>query len=154
MTEQIVFAEEILRKMLLFMGFSHSIEIKKRDDNIMLCIEGCDDASRLIGKDGHVLDSIQILLNVIIYKKLQERSSTIIDVDGYREHRQQRLKQQAQKAANEAISSGNPAVLEPMTALERRIVHLELADNEAVTTESIDHNPATGLKRVQISPKE
>jgi len=150
--DQTQFAEDVLKEMLSILGFKFSLEIKRRDDNIMLCIEGCDEASRLIGKEGHVLDSLQLLLSLIIYRKLKQRSNILVDVGGYREHRKQQLQQEAEQAAAEATETGAPVVLEPMNAMDRRIVHMALADRNDVTTESINHDYRTGLKSVQVSP--
>ena len=152
MSEQTKFAEEILTQMLELMGFKFSLEIKKRDDNIMLCVEGCDDSSRIIGKEGHVLDSLQALLSLIIYRKTGERTNIIVDVGGYREEQTQKLKRLAEDAASEASETGYPVVLDPMNPMERRIVHMTLAERGDVETESIYPEPGSRLKSVQISP--
>ena len=88
MTDQVVFAEELLREMLTLLGFSHTIEIKTRNNITLLCIEGCEDCSRLIGKDGHILDDMQLLMNLMILKQRNERSQIMVDISGYRERRQ------------------------------------------------------------------
>jgi spoIIIJ-associated protein len=151
-TEQIKIAEEILTEMLELMDFKFALEIKQRDDNTMLCVEGCDDSSRLIGKEGHVLDSLQALLSLIIYRKTGERTNILVDVDGYRENQREKLKCLAEDAAKEAAETGYPVVLEPMNPMERRIVHMTLAERGDVETESIYPEPGSRIKSVQISP--
>lgn len=152
MSEQTQVAEEILTEMLELMGFKFSLEIKKRDDNIMLCVEGCEDSSRIIGKEGHVLDSLQTLLSLIIYRKTGERTNILVDVGGYRENQREKLKRMAEEAAAEAVETGYPVVLDPMNPMERRIVHMTLAERGDVETESIYPEPGSRLKSVQISP--
>ena len=150
--EHIEFAEEVLTKILSLMGLASPIEIKKRDDVVILSVEGSSSPSRLIGKDGHTLDSLQFIMNRIMYKKFGRRINISIDVGGYRERRNRHLQEQAEQAARQAKQTGEPVVLPPMNALERRIVHMALADDTEVDTESINHDRITDLKCVQISP--
>ncbi len=152
--EQLEFAEEVLTKMLSLMGFPSSIEIKKRDNIVILSVEGCTDSSRLIGKEGHTLEEMQFIINRIVYKKFGQRTNMLIDVDGYRERRLEQLRQQAFDAASQVKQEGNEVVLNPMNSFERRTVHMALADDEEVLTESINYDVVTGQKCVKIFPAQ
>ena len=75
----------------------------------------------------------------------------MIDVQGYRERRERQLRQMALRMADQVSKTGRKISLEPMTATERRIIHLALRDNPQITTESIGEEPN---RKVVILPKE
>ena len=79
------------------------------------------------------------------------RSVTLVlDVEGYRQRREQQVRQLARRMAEQAIKTGRRQVLEPMPANERRFVHIELRENSHVTTESIGEEPR---RKVTIIPQ-
>jgi len=144
-------AEELLKRLLAGMGISAQIEIRRREENLVLCIEGCNEAGRVIGKDGNVLHQLQHLLNLMLMKKLKTRETVLVDVEGYRDRRLRRLTARAQEAANKVKQRGNPIILEPMHAADRRIVHLALKDDSQIETTSVNEDRETGMKSVRIS---
>jgi len=144
-------AEEFLRRILDGMGVSAHIEIRRRKEDLVLSIEGCPEAGRIIGKDGNILHQIQFLLNLMIMKKLKSRMNVIVDVEGYRERRQQNLIHRAQNAVKKVKDKGKPVVLEPMHAADRRIVHIALRDDPLLETSSVNEDRETGMKSVRIS---
>ncbi len=147
-------AEELLGRILEGIGVSAQIEIRRREDRLVLCIEGCSEAGRIIGKDGNILHQIQYLLNLMIMKKLKTRMNVVVDVGGYRERRRQKLINQASDAAGKVKRKGKPVVLEPMHAADRRIVHLALRDDPLIETSSVNEDRETGMKSVRISLRE
>ena len=116
---------------------------------IRVNIQG-DDLSYLIGRQAETLNSLQYISSLIINKEIGRSIPLIVDVEGYRMRRENQLRQLARRMADQAVSTGRRQVLEPMTASERRIVHIELRDNNQVTTESIDEEPR---RKVTIIPE-
>jgi spoIIIJ-associated protein len=74
----------------------------------------------------------------------------IVDVEGYRSRHEVQLRKMALQMAGQAVQTGRRQVLEPMSAADRRIIHLELRDHPDVTTQSIGEEPA---RKVTIVPK-
>jgi spoIIIJ-associated protein len=109
-----------------------------------------DDLSYLIGRHAETLNSLQYISSLIINKEIGRSIPLIVDVEGYRVRRENQLRQLARRMAEQAISTGRRQVLEPMPASERRIVHIELRDNDEVTTESIGEEPR---RKVTIIPE-
>ena len=112
-------------------------------------IEG-EDAGLLIGRRGETLSSFQFVLNFILSRKTQSRTLVLLDVEGYRERRSEVLRSMAFRLAERAATTGRSVAMEPMPARERRIVHMALADNAKVTTESIGEGED---RKVTIVPK-
>ena len=98
-------------------------------------IEG-DDAGLLIGRRGETLQALQFITRVITNNKTGHRSPISIDVEGYYQRRDQSLVNLADRVAKRVVRTGREIELEPMNARERRVVHMSLADNDDVYTES------------------
>lgn len=96
-----------------------------------------DDLGILIGRRGQTLSSLQYLVNLILSKKLQSPTTVMVDVEGYRARRFESLRNLALRMADRVRGSGQPVTLEPMSAAERRIIHLALQDLSDVTTQSV-----------------
>jgi len=124
---------------------------KEREDRtiIQVDIHG-EDLGILIGRRSETLNALQHVASLIVSKKTQQWVHLIVDVEGYRSRRERQLRHMARRMAEQAVKTGRRQVLEPMTAAERRIVHLELRNHPAVTTESIGEEPA---RKVTIIPK-
>lgn len=117
---------------------------------IMIDILG-DDLSFLIGRHSEVLHSLQYITSLIVGREVGHWVPLVIDVQGYRERRERQLRQMALRMADQVSKTGRKISLEPMTATERRIIHLALRDNPQITTESIGEEPN---RKVVILPKE
>jgi spoIIIJ-associated protein len=113
-------------------------------------IEG-DDLSILIGKRSETLNALQYITRLIVGKELERSALVVIDVEGYRKRREHQLRQLAQRMADQAIKTGRRQVLEPMPPNERRIIHIELRQNQQVETESRGEEP---YRKVTIYPVE
>jgi spoIIIJ-associated protein len=112
-------------------------------------IEG-DDLGILIGRRGQTLAALQYILRLIVGHKTETWAPIIVDAEGYKERRYEALKALALRMADHVKTRGSPFTLEPMPPYERRIVHLALADNPAVYTESIGEGES---RKVVIRPK-
>lgn len=110
------------------------------DVPVLIDIHG-DDLSVLIGRRAETLNALQYILALIVSKEANRWAQVIVDVEGYRARRERQLRQLARRMAEQAVRTGKRQLLEPMSAAERRIVHLELRGHESVTTESIGDEP-------------
>ncbi|TEU03858.1 MAG: KH domain-containing protein [Dehalococcoidia bacterium] len=136
----VILAKEVLERLLSLMKVSASIEEKEPPEEgralIFLEITG-DDLGILIGRRGQTLSSLQYLLYLMVGHQLKAHVPVTIDVAGYRERRQEALKNLAWRIAESVMATGQPVPLEPMPASERRIIHLALQDYPGVITQSI-----------------
>lgn len=137
-------AREVLEKLLTLM--SVSARVSGRTVNPEAGSEGVptleldvrgDDLGILIGRRGETLAALQHTVNLIVGRQLKTRVSVAVDVEGYQKRREQSLRSLAERMAERVKSSGQTATLEPMSAKERRIIHLALSDDPDVTTESV-----------------
>ena len=113
-------------------------------------IEG-EDAGLLIGRRGETLRSLQFIVNVIVNRNREKSVRVLLDVEEYRLRRDQALQELAQRVASKVSDTGQSISLEPMSPAERRMVHLALANNPSVTTESSGWGNG---RRVSINPKD
>ncbi len=148
--------EEIVSKLLYHMNMQAQVsahyEESGRDDRrtIRVDVRG-DDLSILIGRRSETLNAFQYVASLMVGKEVQQWVQLVIDVEGYLSRRESQLRRMAQRMAEQAIKTGRRQVLEPMSSNERRIIHLELRDHPAVTTESIGEDP---YRKVTIIPKD
>ncbi|HET7011957.1 MAG TPA: RNA-binding cell elongation regulator Jag/EloR [Anaerolineales bacterium] len=116
---------------------------------LLVDIEG-DDLSILIGHRGETLAALQYITRLIVARELGRPTPVIIDVEGYRARRERQLRQLARRMADQAVERARTMTLEPMPANERRIIHLELRDDEKVYTESVGEGDQ---RKVTIIPR-
>lgn len=148
-TEQVV--SELLAKMKVTAQVSAHYGDKDEEGRqpVHVDIRGSD-LGMLIGRRAEILNALQYIINLILGKQLERWMQVIVDVEGYRARREKQIRQMASRMAEQAIKTGRRQVLEPMSAAERRIVHLELRSHPAVITQSIGEEPA---RKVTISLK-
>jgi spoIIIJ-associated protein len=148
-------AKEVLETMLRNMGVSATVALPETSQDaaaeggIPFDIEG-DDAGLLIGRRGETLSALQFLVNLIVSRRVQNKVSTNIDIEGYKERRNEQLRGEAKRMADRATQTGRTVTLDPMHPRERRIIHLALSDSRKVTTESIGEGDD---RRITIIPK-
>lgn len=126
---------EFLERICIGLGVTASISISEGESEILATLSG-PGLGLLIGKRGQTIDAIQYLANAVVWRGGESRKAVVVDAAGYRERRRASLEQTADAAATRALVSGEPVALEPMTAVERKIVHLYLQDREGVETAS------------------
>ena len=95
----------------------------------------------LIGQGGQTLFEIQHLLKAILKRKIKENFYIDLDINDYKKQKIDYLKEMAESVADEVALTKKEKILFPMPAYERRIIHLELAGRQDVTTESIGKEP-------------
>jgi spoIIIJ-associated protein len=118
-------------------------------DGIEAVIDG-PDAALLIGKHGQTLNSLQHVLSLMLKHRFGEHIRVSIDAENYRARRAESLTQMARELASKVKAAGQEAVMDPLNALERRIVHTALLEEPGIMTYSEGEEPQ---RRVVISPK-
>ncbi|HXV95353.1 MAG TPA: RNA-binding cell elongation regulator Jag/EloR [Gaiellaceae bacterium] len=140
---------ELLDHVCTGLGAPCRIEVAEDDELLYATLTG-PDLGLVIGKRGHTIDAIQYLANAIVWRACPDaRKEVVVDAAGYRERRRASLEDTADRAASDALQSGRSVSLEPMTAVERKIVHVHLADREDVVTSSDGTEPN---RRVVVAP--
>ena len=109
-------------------------------DALTIAFEG-PDARLLVGRGGHVLDALQYLASLAVNRRGEPRLRLVLDADGYRARREATLKRLAEDLADQVKSTGQEAVLDPLSPLERRVVHTALAGDPGVRTYSEGEEP-------------
>lgn len=137
------FVEELLIKMDIDAIAEPSLEAGRMYVDILEGEE--DDMSTLIGKHGQTLDAIQELARQVVGRRLDQRIRVLVDVEDYRKRRAAKLVEQAHAAADRALDTGQEQVLEPMDALERKIVHDAIAEIDGVESSSRGEEPARSV---------
>ena len=131
---------ELLERICAELGAPCAIRITEDETTLHGTLSGSD-LGLVIGKRGHTIDAIQYLANAVVWRGFAERKDVVVDAAGYRERRRSSLESLADRAASEALLTRAPVPLEPMTAVERKIVHLHLAERTDVATSSEGTEP-------------
>jgi spoIIIJ-associated protein len=133
-------ANEALNRILQSAGVSVSRTLRAANDpevgGPIIDLSG-EDAGLLIGRRGQTLQSLQFLVNLIVRKNYGEGVRVVLDVENYRQRRENSLREMASKVASRVAQTSRSITLEPMTPADRRIVHTTLSDHPGVTTESM-----------------
>lgn len=135
-------SREFLDKVLNSLGIETDLDINFENNVLKVEIKGDEEKLGIvIGKRGVTLDSIQYLLSLIVNKNTDEYVRVQLDSSGYRQKREDTLKDLAQKMASKVLKTGRNIKLEPMNAHERKIIHEALQEYEGVITHSEGKDP-------------
>ena len=149
MTEVSQQAAEFLENVFEQTGLDLRIEVKQGITGEVLDIEG-DDAELLQAQTGELLEALQHLVNQVFGRSLAPGERLVCDVNGFRATREAELQAMANLAASRVRQTGMPFTFQPMSANERRIIHLTLADSTDLFTESIGEGAD---RKLRIGPK-
>ena len=138
----------MLEELLRLMEVPGTVEIATGGETARLNVRGSD-LGVLIGRRGEKLASLQHIVNLIVAKKEGEYHRIAVDVENYRGRREEQLRDVADRAAKRVLQTGKIIQLEPMPAIERRIVHMALVENDKVRTQSVGVEPN---RRIVILP--
>jgi spoIIIJ-associated protein len=141
-------AKSVLEELLRLMEVDASVEVAMGVETAKLNVRG-GELGVLIGRRGEKLASLQHIVNLIVAKREGQSNRIAVDVENYRGRREEQLRDVAERAAKRVTQSGKIIQLEPMPALERRVVHLALRDSKKVRTQSVGVEPN---RRVVILP--
>jgi spoIIIJ-associated protein len=143
-------AKEVLEEVLRLMGLDASVEIAAGAETAKLNVSG-DELGTLIGRRGERLASLQHVVNLIVARRSGRWHRIMVDVENYRGRREDLLRDVAARAARRVEETGKIIQLEPMPAIERRVVHLALVDNPKVRTQSVGEDPN---RRIVVLPAD
>lgn len=150
-------ASDYLSQLLAFMEIDGEVSVRAPETpgdglgraSAVLDVNG-DDLGLLIGRRGTTLAALQYMINLMVSRKMSSRVLISLDIEQYRRRREDSLTSLAQRMADRVRKSGRSLTLEPMPAGERRIVHLVLAEDSAVTTGSVGEGDG---RKVVIYPQ-
>ena len=144
-------ARELVQRIVEGIGVNARIELQEDDESITVSCSG-PDLGMLIGRHGQTIDAIQYLANAAMYRGRQEdRKEVVVDAAGYRARRRTSLEALAIRSAERVVASRQPVELEPMTAVERKVVHLRLKEFDGVETTSEGTEPNRFVVIVPVS---
>jgi len=132
--------EDLLEEIAEGLQLDVEVEVEEGDGVLTGRLKG-DDVGLFIGRHGQTIDAVQHLAQRIVFPEGPSSIRVVIDADGYRERRAEALKAEADDAADEALSTGEPVEFDPMPPWERRIVHEHLRDRDGLETFSEGEEP-------------
>ena len=145
--------KEILEKLMELLEFDVRVELQTGATS-RLNVVGDEDEKEalgaLIGRKGERLSALQHLVNLMLSRRMGDWTRVLVDVEDYRGRRERQLVEIARRAAERVIETGKMLQLEPMSALERRWIHIALRDNPDVVTQSIGEEPN---RRIVVLPR-
>ena len=140
---------QFAQKLLAVLEITANLKIEEKDGIFNLELE-TENPGILIGYHGETLSAFQLILSMMTYRELGEWSRIVVNIGDYRQRRQEALERMAASACQKVKFSGQEYELPPMSAGERRIIHLALSDHPDVETESRGEGRE---RRVAIKPK-
>jgi len=123
------------------LGIDARVDVREDADAVVATCSATD-VGLLIGRHGQTIDAVQYLLNAVTHRTFgEDRKDVVVDAAGYRERRRATLEALAVRTAEQVRASRRPVELDPMTAVERKVVHLRLKDAAGVRTSSEGMEP-------------
>lgn len=133
-------AKTFLTELFKAINVDLTINVREVDDNVILDLQE-KDSSMIIGKRGQTIDALQYLTNLAANRSSEEKVRFILDVENYRERREETIIKLAKSVADRVIRIRQDVKMEPMSRHERRIVHTTLQENKRVETHSHGEEP-------------
>ncbi|WP_414690411.1 protein jag [Nocardioides sp.] len=115
-------AADYLEELLDIADLDGDLDMDVEGDRAAVSIVGAE-LSQLVGEDGEVLEALQELTRLAVYRETGERSRLMLDISGYRAQKRAELERLAEETVAKVKDTGEPAALEPMTPFERKVVH-------------------------------
>ena len=149
--------QELIKKttleLLKLLGFAKpKIKVNKEGDYFLVGIE-VEEQGVLIGFHGETINALQLILGLLVYRKLGKWQPLLIDIGDYRKERDEKLKTMAQNAVQKVKFSQTPVALVGLKPFERRIIHLTLAVHPDIYTKSQGEEPNRELIIYPAPPK-
>jgi spoIIIJ-associated protein len=130
------------------LGLRATVEVEESEEELRATVEG-EELGLLIGKHGATIDALQHIAMRAAFRGNAERKRVVVDASGYRARREEALQRSADRAVAEATRFGRPVELEPMRALERKVVHQYLSARSDIETHSEGDEPE---RRLVVTP--
>ena len=140
---------EFVTQVTTAMGLDLSVTIDETPDNVRLNLDG-DGADTLLRRKGEVLDALQVIVNTAFRRDTRGDRHYLVDALGFRKGKDAELRQMTQFLMEKVRMNGTLQEIGPLNPYARRIVHLTVAEDPALTTESIGHE---FMKTIVISRK-
>jgi len=140
---------KMVNDILGMIGVEAMVEGREREDSVVVDVWG-DDVAIMIGKGGATLDALQYLVNISCRRTGEVSKKIIVDIEGYRKRRKAKLEKHAEQTAHDVIAREKSIEMMPMSASERKIVHMKLRQVDGVWTESTGDEPN---RRVVVNPE-
>jgi spoIIIJ-associated protein len=153
--EALAAGKAILEQLMTHLGFVVNVEVETGETSRLNVVAQGDEKEALgalIGRKGERLSALQHLVNLMLSKEMGAWTRVLVDVEDYRGRRERQLRELAERAAARVVETGKMLQLEPMSALERRWIHMSLRDHPAVATQSIGEEPNRRVVLVPRSP--
>jgi spoIIIJ-associated protein len=141
---------EFIQTVVDLMGVEAHVGASEADEWVRAEISG-DDLGLLIGRHGATIDALQYIAAIVVNGDRRERRQVIVDAEGYRDRRAAALTALADRTAQKVARDAQAITLKPMTAAERKVIHLHLKDHSRVQTASEGNEP---FRAVVVSPKQ
>ncbi len=143
-------ARAVIEELLVNLGVEANIETRYENGILWMKLTG-ESLSWLIGHHGQTLDAVQVLVGSIVSRRLKKSARLIVDIEGYREKRQKEVKSTAERTVGQVLGTGEAISLDPMTAMERKLVHLVVGEYGGASSASMGVEPN---RFVVISPAQ
>jgi len=140
---------EFVQTVVRLMGIEASVSAGEAGEAVRADISG-DDLGLLIGRHGATIDALQYIAAIVVNGDRRERRQVVVDAEGYRERREVALKSLADRTAQKVSRESASVALKPMSAAERKVIHLHLKDHARVETVSEGNEP---FRAVVVSPR-
>lgn len=134
-------AERFLLEVANAMGLQVSVDRKETKEGQYLSLSGSGDMGMLIGRRGQTLDALQYLTTIVANRLSDSHIRIVLDAEDFRERRRKTLEDLADRLAGQVIRTKKEVMLEPMTPLERKVIHSKLQDHTKVKTYSKGEEP-------------
>ncbi len=148
--ETLAYAKSVLEKIIASISVPAQVEGRMEGGTIYLNIKG-DGSGLLIGRHGQTLDAIQYIVGRIVGKQQGKKRMIVVDTERYRERREENLEQLARRMGEKAKSMGRAVSLQPMSASDRRLIHLALKHDREIETRSEGEG---NIKSIKIIPRK
>ncbi len=146
-------AVQAIQRILTAVGAEVDVTLRSEHDELaggpVIDING-PDSGLLIGRRGNTLHSLQFIVQSIVRQQYDEEVRVSLDVEQYRQRREDSLREMADRVAERVLQTGRGITLEPMAPADRRVIHLYLGEREGIRTESVGFGDA---RKVQIIPE-
>ncbi|MFD2117400.1 RNA-binding cell elongation regulator Jag/EloR [Paenibacillus yanchengensis] len=142
-------AERFICEVAEAMGLNITVERKETRDGMYMAISGSGDLGMLIGRRGQTLDALQYLTVIVANRFSDSHIRIVLDAEDFRERRRKTLEDLAERLAGQALRTKKEVVLEPMTPLERKVIHSKLQGHPKVKTYSKGEEPNRRIVIVQ-----
>ena len=146
-------AVQAIQRILTAVGADVDVTLRSEHDELaggpVIDING-PDSGLLIGRRGNTLHSLQFIVQSIVRQQYDEDVRVALDVEQYRQRREDSLREMADRVADRVAQTGRSITLEPMAPSDRRVIHLYLGDRQGIRTESVGYGDS---RKVQIIPE-